>query len=35
MSFFESILPSKSIMTDSDELLSLNTDWQKRWKGNS
>ena len=32
---FESILGSKHVVTDQEELDALNTDWTNRWKGNS
>ena len=29
------MLGSGSVVTDSDELAALNTDWTKRWQGKS
>ena len=35
MNVFESIVSPKNIITESSELEPLNTDWQRRYKGDS
>ena len=35
VSVFESILGAQSVVTETDELVALNTDWTQRWRGNS
>ena len=35
MSFFDSIVGSKNMLTDSDELQTYNSDWTKKFKGSS